>query len=274
MLLAAWETKRIIVFCSPLALLVLAVVCLLLLRNTIMTRFRMARQLRKDPDINEWMVVFNWTRKILYVPTILASLIAFVLMLFIHTEQHARIVVGIWLAIFFVNFLVDEYEIGVKVLMIALLFVALLFLWLTFMDWVMPFLRAFTHLGIGMNATGYLVLAIIFALAVAISWIRGLFYYVAITPNYLNIQSGPTENSEQISREDFNTRIDTGDFLERLLGFGRIIITFTEPRRQPVVLLVGRIGRRARLLESIRANLAVDMHGSSAQMDDPIEKKP
>jgi len=90
--------------------------------------------------------------------------------------------------------------------------------------------------------------------------VRGLFYYVAITPNYLNIQSGPTETGEQVSREEYSTRIDTGDFLERLFGFGRIIITFSDTRRQPLFLLVGRIGKKASTLESIRGKLAVDRY--------------
>ena len=100
----------------------------------------------------------------------------------------------------------------------------------------------------------------IFLLAVVVSWIRGLFYYVAITPNYLNIQAGPTETGEQVSREEYGTRIDTGDFLERLLGFGRLIVTFSDPHRQPTVLLISRIGRRARTLESIRGKLAIERH--------------
>ena len=99
-----------------------------------------------------------------------------------------------------------------------------------------------------------------FMLAILIAWLRGLFYYVAITPNYMNIQVGPTETGEQIAREEYSTRIDTGDFLERLLGFGRIIITFSDQRRQPMMLLVGRIGKKAALLESIRGKLAFDRH--------------
>jgi len=52
--------------------------------------------------------------------------------------------------------------------------------------------------------------------------------------------------------------VDTGDFLERLLGFGRIIITFNERRRPPMILLVSRIGKKAAMLERIRGKLAVD----------------
>ena len=128
------------------------------------------------------------------------------------------------------------------------------------MGWVKPFVRFFGHLGVEIDATGYLVLAGIFAMAILISWIKGLFYYVTITPNYMNIQVGPTETGEQISREEYSTRIDTGDFLERLVGFGRIVITFSDQRRQPIMLLVSRIGKRAQTLESIRGKLAIDRY--------------
>jgi hypothetical protein len=71
---------------------------------------------------------------------------------------------------------------------------------------------------------------------------------------------GVTETGEQISREDYSTRVDTGDFLERIMGFGRIIITFRDNRRLPLSLLVGRIGKKAATLESLRGILAVDAH--------------
>ena len=45
-------------------------------RKTIRTRLRMEKVIRDDPDINDWLVIFNWTTKILYVPTIAASFLA------------------------------------------------------------------------------------------------------------------------------------------------------------------------------------------------------
>ncbi len=255
-----WTWKKIIFFAVPFALLGFGFIAWLFLRRTVRTRFRMERQLRGDPDINEWLVVFNWSRKVLYVPTILASLAAFVVMLFRLDAPAPEIVGGCWLGVFFLNFLVDEYEMSIKVLLMGLLCVIVLLLWLTFMDWLDEFLRFFRHLDVTISAMGYLMITAMFSLAVAISWVRGLFYYIAITPNYLNLQVGPTETGEQVSREEYSTRIDTGDFLERLLGFGRMIITFSDQRRQPLVLLISKIGKRAAALESIRGKLAIDYH--------------
>lgn len=258
-----WDWKKIVIFSVPFVLLAFGLVAWFFLRKTIRTRARVARQLRNDPDINEWLVVFGWSRKVLYVPVILMSLAAFVLMMLKAgpiPEINAGIVGGIWLGVFILNFLVDEYVMSIKVLLIVLLCAIVLLLWLMFMGWLVAFLKFFRHFGIEISAMGYLLLAVMFTLAILIAWLRGLFYYVAITPNYMNIQTGPTETGEQIAREEYSTRIDTGDFLERLLGFGRIIITFSDQRRQPMMLLVGRIGKKATLLESIRGKLALDRY--------------
>ncbi|HUU59401.1 MAG TPA: hypothetical protein VMZ50_07660 [Phycisphaerae bacterium] len=262
MLAATWDLKRVVIFSLPILLLLAGVVVWLFMRKTIRARFRVGKQLHDDPDINEWLIAFSWSRKILYFPMIIASFSACIAMAIIRNPDStgAKIVGGIWLAIFVLNFLVDEYEMSVKVLLILVLCLAVAGLWLTFMDWLGGVLRFFGRLSLRMNWMGYLLIGVLFSIAVFISWLRGLFYYVAITPNYLNIQVGPTETGEQISREEYCTRIDTGDFLERLQGFGRIVITFSDQRRQPILLLVGRVGKKAARLESIRGKIALDRH--------------
>ncbi len=258
-----WGWKKFIIFSVPFVLLLFGAVAWFFMRKTIRSRLRVAKQLKADPDINDWLVVFGWSRKVLYVPMILTSLVACGLMAMKQAGWiglNAEILGGVWLGMFILNFLVDEYEMSIKVLLIVLLCMIVLTLWLLFLDWLAPFLRFFRHLGIHISAMGYLLLAALFTLAILISWLRGLFYYVAITPNYMNIQIGPTETGEQIAREEYSTRIDTGDFLERLLGFGRIVITFSDQRRQPIMLLVCRIGKKAARLESIRGKIALDRH--------------
>jgi len=262
-----WPVSKIIVFAVPFVAVGGGVLAFFLMKKTIRTRLRVDAQLRADSDINEWLVTFDWSRKVLYVPTIFASLIASLLVGLVEAGILTDVVVpfvgGIWFAVFAINFLVDEYEVSIKVLMILILCIVALFLWLSFLDWVHGFLRAFRHIGISVNWKGYLLIAGLFSVAVLLSYLRGLFYYVAITPNYMNIQTGPTETGEQISREEYSTRVDTGDFLERLFGFGRIIITFRDQRRQPMSLLVSRIGKQSQRLESLRGKLAVDRYDSN-----------
>jgi hypothetical protein len=270
----AFTSDQWLVFLLPILLLGLAGAAWVVVRRTIRTRIRLGQQLRDDPDITEWLVIFDWSRKVLYLPTVIFSLVAAVLMRFYPPENPAHnavgsVVGGIWLGVFFLNFLIDEYEVNVKAILIAVLLALALVLWLAYLNWLVDFFKWFAHLDVRMNSTGYMIIAIIFLMAVLISWLRGLFYYVAITPNYVSIQAGPTESGEQISREDYNTRVDTGDFLERVLGFGKIIVTFRDSRRQPLILLVGGIGKKAKMLESIRGALAIE-RGSKAEMDSSV----
>lgn len=259
-----WTSNRMIAFYILIAVAVIGFVAWLLLRKTLRTRLNVGKALRDDPDVNDWLVIFGWTPKVLYVPTMVASLAAAVLMFMKETDWgvfagiNPRVIGGLWFAIFFLNFLVEEYNISIKILLIGIVSAGFIFLWLNLCDWVVPFLKIFRHLGFSISGTGYLLVSLIGILTVFISWLRGLFYYVAVTPNYMNLQEGPTETGEQIGREDYNSRIDTGDFLERLLGFGRIVITFKEKARPPLILLVWRIQRKAKLLEKVRAKLALD----------------
>ncbi len=264
-MLAEWDARRWAIFLAPFIVLLLIGVAWMFMRQTIRTRMRMGKQLRDDPDINEWIVAFNWSRKVLYVPTIIASLVACVIVAFDPPTPGGQVVGGVWLGIFFINFLVDEYEMSVKILLLTVLVLGVSYLWLMLLDWDRQVWRFFAQLGIQIDWKGYLLIAIIFASAVVISWIRGLFYYVAVTPNYLNLQVGPTESGNQVDREDYSTRIDTGDFLERMLGFGRVIITFRDNSKPPMILLVRNIGKVAKRLESIRGKLSLDRYQPSRE---------
>jgi hypothetical protein len=263
-----WAWDKYVILAAPLGLIVLAGLMLLLLRNTLRTRYRVARQLDLDQDINEWLICFNWSSKVLYIPAIAMSFIGAFAMLMIQWQaipEHvapvvAQVVGGLWLLAFVVSFLVDEYEMSFKVLAFIVLVLLLLVLWLHFLGWLLAFLRLLGEVSVSMSWQGFLFIGLLFSVGIVVSWIKGLFVYVAITPNYMNMQTGVTETGEQVSREDYSTRVDTGDLLERIMGFGRIVITFRDNRRLPLSLLVGRIGKKATTLESLRGVLAVDAH--------------
>lgn len=275
-----WTTSKMIAFYIAIGLAVAIIVAWLLLRNTLRTRLRMKQIILHDPDIDDFLVIFNWTSKILYFPTIIASIVASNLMLLQEREVwffasiKPEIIGGVWFVIFFLNFLVEEYDITIMALLISLLSIGFLFLWLNLVGWVSGFLGLFKHFGLSISSTGYLLVSIIGMLTILISWLKGLFYYVTITPNYMNLQEGPTETGEQIGREDYNTRIDTSDFFGRLLGFGKIVITFKDRKRQPIVLQVSSIKRKAELLEKIRAKLVIDHSFKSAVRPQPEPQNP
>ena len=266
-----WTSNKMLALYIALGLGAAAIIAWLVLRKTVRTRLKMERTISQDPDINDWLVVYDWTPKVLYVPTIIAAFVAALLMFLKQTgwsvlgSINPELIGGVWFAMLLLNFLVEEYNISIKVLLMTMVSAGFFLLWLHLFGWVMEFFRLFKHLALSISATGYLLVGIIGLLTILVSWVKGLFYYVTITPNYMNLQEGPTETGEQIAREQYSTRVDTGDFLERLMGFGRIIITFSDQRRQPIVLLVGRIARKAELLESIRGKLAFDLDRQTRQ---------
>ena len=266
-----WTSNKMIAVYIAVGVAAVSVVAWLTLRRTVRTRLRVKKRLREDPDINDWLVIFNWTSKILYVPTIAASLLASLLMFlreagWIFSAINPGIIGGIWFALVFLNLLVEEYNITVKVLIIAVVNLGCFLLWLHLLGWVVPFLKLFRHLALSINGTGFLLVTIIGLLIIFISWLKGLFYYVTITPNYMNIQEGPTESGRHIGREDYNTVVDTSDFLERLMDFGRIVIIFKDMKRQPIMLLVWRIQKKAQMLERVRGKFAIDLNAQQSQV--------
>jgi len=275
-----WMKGNMIAFYIAVGLAVATIVAWFLLRRTLRTRLRMKAIMTEDPDIDDFLIVFNWTSKILYFPTMIASIVAANLMylqeadLWIFGSIDPKIIGGIWFVIFFLNFLVEEYDITIMATLMSLVSIGFLFLWLNLVGWVSGFLNLFKHFALSISATGYLLVSVIGLLTILISWLKGLFYYVTITPNYMNLQEGPTETGEQIGREDYNTRIDTSNFFSRLLGFGKIVITFKDKKRQPIALQVSSIKNKAQLLEKVRAKLVIDHKMRSAVRPQPEPQKP
>lgn len=261
-----WFSNQMIALYIAAGVAAAVVVAWFILRKTVRTRLRMEKVVSDDPDINDWLVIYNWTPKILYVPTIAVSFLAAVLLCIPGMPPAA--VGGIWFGVFLLNFLIEEYNISIKILLITAVSLGFFLLWLHLLGSVKGFLKLFKNIAISMNATVYLLVGILGLFTIFISWLKGLFYYITITPNYMNIQDGPTESGEQIGREDYNSRIDTSDFLERLMGFGRIIITFKEKKREPIIVLVWRIQKKAQQLESVRAKFAID-HIQKVQAPEP-----
>lgn len=275
-----WTSNEMVAVYIALGVLVATVVAWLLVRKTFRSRRRMEKSLRLDPDMNDWLVIFGWTPKVLYVPTMLAAVLAAILMFlqesgwsfFAKIDPH--LIGGIWFGIFFVNFLTEEYNISIRTLIIAFSSFGFLLLWLHLLGWVTSFLGLFRHLAFSISGTGYLLIALIGAWTVGMSWLHGLFHYVAITPNNLDIQTGPAEAGEQIGREEYSTKVDTRDFIERLLGFGRISIIFKDHGRPPISLLVWRVEKKAEMLEKVRAKLTVDHPQEVLEHEPPVPPAP
>ncbi len=269
-----WTSNRMIAVYIVVGFVAACVITWLVMRRTVRTRIRTEREVRDDPDIHDWLVIFDWTRKVLYVPTIVVSVVAAILMVLYESdliggEGTPRIIGGLWFVVFLLNFVVEEFAVNVKVVLIGALCLLALFLWLHLLGWVRPFVTVLLGLDIRIGPVAYLAVTVLGATAIFVAWIRGLFYYVVFTPNFMNIQWGPTESGDHIAREDFNTHIDTSDILERLMGFGRIIIIFKDQKHPPLTFLVWRVGKRAKKLEAVRGKFAIDMNSQLTASDIP-----
>jgi len=251
-----WTVAQIIVFAAPFALLLIGFGILMLMRKTVRTRFQMIKQLDADPDIRNWLVVFGWTGKIIYFPTVVLSLLFFVLSVL--GAVNPGTLGAVWLGFFLLNFVVEEYEAGMKEVLLMVVSIAGLTLWLSYLNWLDGFWDLLGGISAEMNGVAYLLISLIFLLAIGTSWVKGLFHYAAFTPNYVNLQRGPTESGEQIGREEFDTIVDTSELLERLLGFGSIIVRFHDARKEPLRMLVWGIGSKSRKLENIRGAITID----------------
>jgi len=251
-----WFSNQMLAFYIAAGLIIAGVAVWLFLRKTFRTRLKMEKLMNDDPDIDDYLVIYNLTPKALYFPTIIVSFLAALLLLI--PWINGTVIGGIWFAVFFLNFLVEEYNISIKISLIFLISAGFFLLWLHLLGKVTAFLDFFKNIAISMNAAVYLLVGILGMATIFVSWLKGLFYYITLTPNYINIQGGPTESGEQIGREDYNTKIDTSDILERVMGFGRIIISFKDKNKEPLSLLVWRIKSKAEMLERVRGKLAID----------------
>ena len=277
-----WLCKKMVAFYVVIGIAVITTTgwFFLVKREVVRTRLKVKVTMENDPEltrldngkkINEFLIVFNWTRKVLYLPTIIASLIAAVLICVVEPEaagwfdskmdsemvQMIEVIGGIWFAIIFLNFLIEEYNIRLMVVIMSLVSVGFLLLWLYLFGWVNSFFRLFTHLDVFISWKGYLLVGLIGMLTLLVSWVRGLFYFVVITPNFINIQEGLTETGTQIAKKDYNSSVDTSGLVERLLGFGKIKITFKGSEREPITLYVWKIGAKAKKLEEISTKTIV-----------------
>lgn len=260
-----WKSDKMIAVYIVAGLIALVVLAWAIARKTIRSRLQMQKLLVDDLDINDWLIIFNWTPKILYFPTILFSFLASVLMFLKQTGWSVfdgispEFIGGVWFSLFLLNFLVEEYDITIKVISVSILTIGSFLLVLQLWGAIPGFLGLLSNLALSISGMGYMLLALFGCLTILISWLHGLFHYYTISPNYMNIQKGLTEAGEQVDRADYTTRIDTSDFCERLLGFGKIIISFRDKDRSPHTVLVWKIHRKARDLEVTRGKLAIDL---------------
>ncbi|HRY60809.1 MAG TPA: hypothetical protein P5266_01340, partial [Candidatus Fermentibacter sp.] len=161
------DIVRLIVILAPVLMLALLVGAWLLMRRTMRTRIEMDSQLKKDSEISEWLVIFGWTSKIIYAPTVILSLLFFGLSFI--PGIHLGTLGAVWLAVFLFNFIIEEYEVGMKELLIFLLAGVALFVWLYLIGVLSDIVETLGEVDARMNGFAYLAFALIFLFAIGVT---------------------------------------------------------------------------------------------------------
>jgi len=261
-MLAAYVGSGFLIACVLLTIVVM---------KTVRTRFKKERSIHQQPEVQEYVILWNYPRWALYVPTAVLALLAGILTVLVDGGLFRfplDTMGGIMLVLAFLNICVEQFHMSIKALLIIVLATAtaLLVLHLSGLAGnVLRFLRQ--NVKVKIPAAIYFFSAFSVAFVIFFAWLKGLFDYIAITPNTADLQRGATETGEHIMTKDYNIQLDTSDFVERwVFGFGRVILTFRD--RAPVTYFVPRASKIAERIGRVRGVMAVDYFEGQAQRPD------
>jgi len=245
----------------------------LILKKTRSVRTRIDRdnELRQDRNINVWLTTFDWTWLILFVPTIVVAVLCGVtgyIINWVLPESAANLIVhralgGVTFGFLCLNAAVVIFKLTpTRVLLFVLAIVAFcLILLLMGVDIFLNFFGCFKHLGIKVDPLGYLLMAYVGFFFLRLIWIAGLFEYIAMAPNRLDIQRGLSESERGIQRKDFRVSVDTEDVILRLFRVGRIIISFPQSDRLPISYLVTGIDKKSKYAMEAASVISIGRNG-------------
>ncbi|GAG02895.1 unnamed protein product, partial [marine sediment metagenome] len=150
-----------------------------------------------------------------------------------------------------------QFHMGIKALAIIVLSLATTLLVLHLSGLAGDVFRLLKNVKVEIPATLYFFAAFTVGFVVFVGWLKGLFNYIAITPNTADLQKGVTETGEHILTKDYNIQLDTSDFVERwIFGFGRVVLTFRD--RSPFTYFVPRASKIAERIGRVRGVTAID----------------
>ncbi len=242
-----------------------AILAFVALMRRATTRWEMEQRLHDDKDIHDWLVIFNWTKKILHIPTVAcAFLAAFIVWLYSDSENSAAIgnIVGAtWFCVWLFCHIIEDNNIGlavaVAIFVAVVLFAALAVFGGVFRD-IVEFAAEWIH--ISASPALYIGFGLVYLMSIAMSYIKGLFYYVALEPNQMIVQFKIGEDGETFQRMQYDARVEaTVDIFEWFFfNMATIKIQFRDGKRSPMEFYVGRIKKKAGWLSAVLGVTAID----------------
>jgi len=222
------------------------------------TRWEMEQRLANDDDIHDWLVIFNWTKKILHVPTVIfAFLAAFIVWLY---PESGKIVGAVWFCVWLFCHIIEDNNIGlsaaVAIFVGGLLLAALAVFGGVFGD----IIDLFKSITITASPALYIGFGLAYLTSIVLSYIKGLFYYVALEPNQMIVQFKIGEDGETFQRMQYDARVEAAvDIFEWFFfNTATIKIQFRDGKRSPMEFYVGRIKKKAEWLSAVLGVTAID----------------
>ncbi len=236
----------------------------IILINTARTRYSVERKIVDHREVHEYVILWNRPRWILYTPTMAMAVLAGIILCLKQWGLYSAAVTpgmlgGIWIVLCFLNVLVEQFHMSIKVVFIVIPTVVALLLVLHLVGYADKAVRLLRYTAVDLPAKFYFAAALIVGIVIFVGWLHGLFHYMAITPNVADLQRGLTETGRQIKNADYDVDFDATDVVERwLFGFGRIIISFRDPSRPPMVFFVPRASVVDEQIRRVRSVTAID----------------
>lgn len=223
------------------------------------TRYSVERNIVEHRDVNEYAILWDRPRWLLYFPTMIVSVALGILSAVMPSGAHMEILGGTWVFLAILNVLVEQFHMSVKTILIVLptagAFLLILHLAGVFSDAI----KLLQFLAIDVPPKLYFVVALAISIVIFVGWFHGLFHYMAITPNVADLQKGLTETGRQIRNDDYDVNFDASDIVERwIFGFGRIIISFPGSDRSPIVFFVPHAAEIDDTIRRVRSVTAID----------------
>ena len=260
----AWGSDPMIATFILSGSLLVGELAVLILLKTARTRYTVERMIRDHREVNEYVILWNRPRWILYTPS-MVSAIVFGLCVYLSrwgllpAAVTPRLLGGIWVVLCILNVLVEQFHMSIKVVFIVVPSLGVLLLVLHLVGYADEAIRLLRYFAVEVPPKLYFIAAGVTALVIFIGWLHGLFHYMAITPNVADLQRGLTETGRQIKNADYDVDFDATDVVERwLFGFGRIIISFRDPSRPPMVFFVPRASVVDDRIRRVRSVTAID----------------
>jgi hypothetical protein len=206
-------------------------------------------------------VIFNWSKKIIHVPTIAASFIAALIVSWRPDDPKLNMIVGaVWFAVWLFCHTIEEYDFNLAVCIAMFVSLVLFMVLIVFAGLMLKLCKFVAEIDITASPHLYLGVGLIYLVSVAISYVKGLFYYVALEPNQMVVQYRIGEDGQTFQRARYDATIEaTHDIFEWFFyDMATLTIHFRDGKNPPLQFFITGIRKKADKLGDVLGVTAID----------------